>query len=260
MNSIQPKVKRLRVIPILFVIILFFLSGVAFAKFSSRQAENKDRTFDDSTLTPTPTLKVVINEDTVDLEVSSTPTKAVITVKPTVIPTKAPQTNNDIYYMKVDKFTSIGTYAPKDLVAIGTQRVSSVILTDLNKLLADAKKEGLDFKVSSGYRSYSDQEITFNYWVNQEIQKHPGWTRVQAEAEANKYSAKPGYSEHQLGTTVDILAQDTNYEFNSDPNSKSAKWIEANAAKYHFYVSYKYGSTMYNYEPWHIRWLPEGPK
>lgn len=163
----------------------------------------------------------------------------------------------DPAYYIVNKKTSLGNYEPKDLVKFNGINVSKRIVKDLEKLIAAAQKDGLKLKVVSGYRSYSKQVSTFNYWINKELEKHPAWSRQQAEQEANTYSAKPGHSEHQLGTTVDILSSENNYKFSSEISLKYINWIENNCQKYNFKISYPKTQSEYVYEPWHLRWYPD---
>ncbi len=162
----------------------------------------------------------------------------------------------DASFMKVSKTVSIGDYIPHDLVTFRDKKVAKRIVPDLEKLLQAAQKDGIILKVSSGYRSYADQVNTFNRWTNQECTKNPKLSRKEAEEIANTYSARPGHSEHQLGTVVDVLSSENNYRFSSDPKLKYIDWIEKNAQKFNFKISYPKSGTEYVYEPWHIRWYP----
>jgi D-alanyl-D-alanine carboxypeptidase len=74
-------------------------------------------------------------------------------------------------------------------------------------------------------------------------------------------SARPGHSEHQLGTTADISNADVGYrlteEFGETP---AGRWLAENAWRYGFVLSYPEGAeavTGYKYEPWHFRWVGE---
>ncbi len=156
----------------------------------------------------------------------------------------------------VSKTISLGTYIPEDITKFNGISVSKRILPDLQRLLKAADKDGLKLKVVSGYRSYIQQQTTFKSWTTKELQRHPSWTQAQAEQEANTYSAKPGHSEHQLGTTVDILSSENNYHFSADPKLKYVAWLEKNSSKYNFKISYPKTQTEYTYEPWHLRWHP----
>ena len=191
--------------------------------------------------------------------------EAIVSLTPsqTSTPTASPSANpTKVDYIKfpISKTNSVGQYIPENLVNLNPSlttksvRVRSEIVSDLTKLIQAAKSEGITLKVVSGYRSYGDQSVIFNNYVNQELRTNPNLTKQQAEAKANTYSAKPGHSEHQLGTTVDILSDEVNYQFDSNPNTKFAKWLEANSTKHNFEISYPQGNSEYIYEPWHLRW------
>lgn len=178
--------------------------------------------------------------------------------------TKVLLDSNEYLYYNIDKEISIGIYKPEDLVLLDSKLtfrkiyVSNIIIPDLVKLIEDAKRDGLDLKVVSGFRSYEDQRDLFEIYVQSELQKaNYQISREQAEANANKYSAKPGHSEHQLGTAIDILSSETNYVFSSDDNLKYVMWLENNSSKYNFRISYNKSNTQYIYEPWHLRWFPK---
>ncbi len=114
----------------------------------------------------------------------------------------------------VSKTVSLGKYTPHDLVSFKGVQVSKRIVQDLERLLEAAKKDGLTLKVVSGYRSYSYQENVFSRWTDKELAKNPKLSRRAAQELANTYSARPGHSEHQLGTVVDVLSAENNYSFN----------------------------------------------
>ncbi len=156
----------------------------------------------------------------------------------------------------VNKKVSLGNYAPKDLVSFQGVRVAKRIVPDLTRLLQDARKAGLTLKVVSGYRSYEKQKQVVQSWIAKEHKKNPRLTREQAQKRVDTYSARPGHSEHQLGTTVDILSAENGYQFSDDKKWKYVRWLEANAHRYNFKISYPEGSTEYQYEPWHLRWYP----
>jgi LAS superfamily LD-carboxypeptidase LdcB len=168
----------------------------------------------------------------------------------------AVQNESDPAFLKVDKKTSLAAFVPKDLTLFNGVYVRSCIIPDLKKLLAHARKDGLTLKVVSGYRSFEKQVQVFNSWVKKELQKNPKLTRREAEDKANNYSAKAGHSEHQLGTTVDILSSENNYQFSLDGDLKYVAWLEKNAPRYNFKISYPKDGIEYQYEPWHVRWYP----
>jgi len=119
----------------------------------------------------------------------------------------------------------------------------------LEKLFKKAKKDKIFLYAVSGYRSFKRQREIFKYNL-----KNDG------EA-ANRYSARPGQSEHQTGLAIDITcaANEFNltYEFE---NTDEYKWLCDNSYKFGFIVRYPKGKediTGYDFEPWHFRYVGE---
>ena len=146
-------------------------------------------------------------------------------------------------------------YVPPDLVAVPgayaapgyNSTMNATALDALERMLDGASAAGYDIRVVSGYRSYADQQYTYDYWVGQ-----------LGQAEADRVSARPGYSEHQLGMTAD-LGSGPNWDltdtFGATPDGQ---WLAAHAEEYGFVLSYPQGketTTGYAYEPWHFRYL-----
>ena len=107
---------------------------------------------------------------------------------------------------------------------------------------AAAKKDGISLWIVSGYRSYSRQETLYN-----------GYAAAGTKAEADRFSARPGYSEHQTG-----LALDLNNASGSFEGTKEADWLADNCYKYGFIIRYgkdKEQYTGFKYEPWHVRFV-----
>lgn len=113
----------------------------------------------------------------------------------------------------------------------------------LENMLNDAKNEGVDLKIISAYRSFAEQTSLKN-----------GYS-VTYGSGANQFSADQGYSEHQLGTTVDFTTFKTGTNFNAFKTTDSYKWLIDNAYKYGFILSYPDGNKYYQYEPWHWRFV-----
>ena len=106
----------------------------------------------------------------------------------------------------------------------------------------DAAKENISLFISSGFRSYNYQKTLYNGYVDRDGKKA-----------AEKYSARPGHSEHQTGLAIDV-----NNPSSSFINTKEAKWLEKNCWKYGFIIRYPNGKeniTGYQYEPWHVRYV-----
>jgi D-alanyl-D-alanine carboxypeptidase len=145
-------------------------------------------------------------------------------------------------------------YIPPDLVNI-TNKVSSKGIICLRKeaaenlleMLNDAKKEGLDIIVISGFRRPEIQEFLYYSYI-----------KVYGKKTLD-IIARAGHSEHQLGTAVDLDSGKikTNIEkyFAYTPEGK---WLSENSWKYGFVMSYPPNAskiTGYDYEPWHFRYI-----
>jgi D-alanyl-D-alanine carboxypeptidase len=126
----------------------------------------------------------------------------------------------------------------------------------MTELFNGAKSKGITVAILSAYRSYQTQITTYNYWVGE--QKKKGMTQAQAEIAASQISAKAGHSEHQLGTTADLKCSTCSNFDNSAGNLALYSFLETDAYKYGFVISYPKGKeslTGYSYEPWHIRFI-----
>lgn len=130
---------------------------------------------------------------------------------------------------------------------------SSIAREKINKLIQEAQKNGLNVSNQvSGFRSYQAQLGLYNNYVNQHGQK-----------EADTFSARPGYSEHQTGLAFDLIDNDGQLlgaSGTSESSIEAAKWLENNAHRYGFIVRYKpefVEKTGYTAESWHIRYVGE---
>jgi zinc D-Ala-D-Ala carboxypeptidase len=121
----------------------------------------------------------------------------------------------------------------------------------LGQMNQAALKESVHLKLYSGYRSYAYQKTVYASEVNSN-----------GQGQADRESARPGYSEHQTGWAADLVG--TN---NACPTQQcfattiEGKWLATNAYKYGFIVRYpqsKQSVTGYEYEPWHIRYVGTG--
>lgn len=152
-------------------------------------------------------------------------------------------------------FRLASSYAPTDLRSTadaglnGGQRVRKHVIADLKAMATAARAAGARLSVQSAYRSYATQVTTFQHWVDVH-----GW------AVAIKESARPGHSEHQVGTTLDFKSYGgpAPWDVRDWATSKAGAWMKANAWKYGFVMSYPKGKTSvtcYTYEPWHYRYV-----
>ncbi|MFC4767112.1 M15 family metallopeptidase [Effusibacillus consociatus] len=118
----------------------------------------------------------------------------------------------------------------------------------LEKLFAEANKDGIHLAGVSAYRSYATQQSLFTYYVN-----------VQGEEAARKYSAEPGHSEHQTGLAIDVSGSTGQCAVEDCfADTPEAAWLAKHAPEFGFMIRYPKGKesiTGYNYEPWHIRYV-----
>jgi D-alanyl-D-alanine carboxypeptidase len=149
-------------------------------------------------------------------------------------------------------------YAPADLVipniplrgsaSNGEMHVRQVAATAVERMTADAKAQGINFMLASGYRSYSLQVSVYGSEV-----------KSYGQAKADSESARPGFSEHQTGLAIDLEDAGRTCEVaDCFANLPEGKWLAANAYKYGFLLRYpqdKQSVTGYRYEPWHIRYI-----
>lgn len=164
-------------------------------------------------------------------------------------------TNPDSYLVVVNKDNKLdANYAPSDLRNLSGVPTKSPASTKMRKeaasafelLVKDAKKKGIELGAFSGYRSYADQQAAFD--------KHQDET----------ISAKPGYSEHQTGLAIDVVAakdvkkSSTEVLTTNFGQTPEGIWLKNNAYKYGFIIRYpesKVANTGYSYEPWHLRFI-----
>ncbi|MGK7376311.1 D-alanyl-D-alanine carboxypeptidase family protein [Planococcus sp. 1R117A] len=114
-------------------------------------------------------------------------------------------------------------------------------------MTADAKKQGIEIRTVSAFRSFSYQTGLYDNYVNQ-----------YGSAKANTISAKAGHSEHQAGLAFDFAGTSNTGLSKSFADTQEGQWLAANAHKYGFILRYPEGKehiTGYQFEPWHFRYL-----
>lgn len=114
----------------------------------------------------------------------------------------------------------------------------------LEDMLDAAKDQDIDIRVVSAYRSFGTQSgLKASYLTTY-------------GTGANAFAADQGYSEHQLGTTLDLTAFGQGVDLTTTfENTDAFKWLSANAYRYGFVLSYPPGNKYYQYEPWHWRFV-----
>lgn len=112
----------------------------------------------------------------------------------------------------------------------------------MDELLAAAKQDGMNLWVQSSYRSYQHQKSLYERYCARD-----------GQAAADRYSARPGHSEHQSGLAFDFNTIDMSFAATPE-----CTWLKENCWKYGFIIRYekdKEAITGYQYEPWHVRYL-----
>jgi zinc D-Ala-D-Ala carboxypeptidase len=145
------------------------------------------------------------------------------------------------------------TYAPEDLIDLDAlsgelslsrpgHRLRDEATEALREMSAAAARDGITLTVSSPYRSYEYQVVVYERWVNE----------LGREA-ADRVSARPGTSQHQLGTAVDFGCICDEFAEHA-----AGRWLFDHAHRFGYSLSYPDGYehvTGYSYEPWHYRYV-----
>lgn len=145
-------------------------------------------------------------------------------------------------------------YRPLDLTTLSPEYTYSSLreeyfftksLPYLQNLFTSAKADGITLYVKSGYRSFAEQKsLKSAYSVKYGV------------GTSNTFSAEQGYSEHQLGTTIDFITTGLNGQLNTNfDKTKEYQWLLNNAYRFGFELSYPKGNNYYVYEPWHWRFV-----
>lgn len=162
-------------------------------------------------------------------------------------------TDDKSLFFLIDKsHKAESSYVPKDLIALeknslfdlnkAGMKIRPEAYSALKEMSQAALNDGIRLLVSSVYRSYSYQENLFNYWVS-----------VDGLEEAERESARPGTSQHQLGTAVDFGSISDDFD-----KTQMGQWIYRNAAEYGWSLSFPKGYedvTGYRWECWHFRYI-----
>ena len=191
---------------------------------------------------------------------------------PTITPTMTPIglcseriPADDLLTIVTLTFQLSRNYEPADLVPLNGSfgdeitlgyptQVRQVILQPLVEMVTAMEAAGLQPLLISGYRSYAQQAIAYQKWV----ERNPETAAI--------LSAPPGFSEHQLGTTVDfsspelpLIVGEEDIQFHTYfYQTSEGQWLAENAHLYGFTLSYPrqaFAFTGFYYEPWHFRYV-----
>lgn len=151
---------------------------------------------------------------------------------------------NQYYFLGED-------YVPDNLVKIlgihtfTEEYIQEEVYESYKLMYKEALNEGIRFLVTSGYRSYNNQEAVYDDYVKRYGQDY-----------AKNYVAVPGYSEHQTGLALDIFTYGSTMK--TFDTTEGFKWLSNNAYKYGFILRYpkdKINLTGATYESWHYRYV-----
>lgn len=146
-------------------------------------------------------------------------------------------------------------YAPSDLRTIPAEyvyqqnkdyQIHKEVWPYLKDMVDDARDDNVDIQIISAFRSFGEQAVLKG-----------SYTFTYGAGSANQFSADQGYSEHQLGTTVDFTNSSVGASFSGFAASETFRWLETNAYKYGFILSYPQNNGYYQFEPWHWRFVGE---
>ena len=154
-----------------------------------------------------------------------------------------------------NKWHYLDKYEPSGLVLIDKkygqakyeQYLKKEAYEAFKKMYDAALKDGIDIYAASTYRSYDFQEDLYESYL-----------KIDTQEVVDTYSSRPGYSDHQIGLSCDILSY--KYDFDNFEESKAFTWLSENAEKYGFILRYpkdKEDITGYMYESWHYRYVGE---
>ena len=160
--------------------------------------------------------------------------------------------DKSLYFLIYKKHPVSSTYVPKDLIELKQNNYFNLnkkgmeirpeAYEALKKMGLAAQKDGITLLVSSVYRPYAYQDKLFNYWVS-----------VDGMEEAERESARPGTSQHQLATAADFGSISDDFD-----KTEMGQWVYKNAAGYGWSLSFPKGYedvTGYRWECWHFRYI-----
>ena len=149
---------------------------------------------------------------------------------------------------------SPANYAPTDLVTVKVHYISNPLMraeaaAALETMFAASVAEGAgELQIQNAYRSY-----------NVQVRVHDSWVARIGQAKADAQSARPGYSEHQTGLTLDITSRPETCSIQACfGQTPQGQWLAANAYRFGYILRYpadKTPITGYIYEPWHFRYV-----
>lgn len=135
---------------------------------------------------------------------------------------------------------------PKEYIYGNTKilKIQADVWSHLKNLFDNAKKDNIELYAFSAYRSFNEQSA---------LKK--AYAVTYGAGSANQFSADQGYSEHQIGTTLDFITTGLGGNLEGFEKTKAYTWLNKNAYKYGFVISYPENNKFYVFEPWHWRYV-----
>ncbi len=150
-----------------------------------------------------------------------------------------------VYFLNEHYVPDTLSYIPSEFVMSEQYlQIKSEVAPFLIDMLNAMESQGLNPRIVSAYRSYGYQEqLKHNHSV------------TYGTTISNQFVADQGYSEHQLGTTVDISNTTHGGDLEAFKDTPEYAWLRAHAHEYGFVLSYPKENTYYAFEPWHWRFV-----
>ena len=147
------------------------------------------------------------------------------------------------------------SYVPDDLENISQagfeftpgMALRGLVMADLRAMREAAAANGTPISLLATFRTHAQQADLYSRR-----------TEELGSSEAGSRVARPGHSEHQLGTTIDVTSEGAADVDQSWAASPTGQWIASNAHQFGFLLSYPSGAeerTCYDFEPWHLRYV-----
>ncbi|GFI16969.1 MAG: M15 family metallopeptidase [Lachnospiraceae bacterium] len=138
----------------------------------------------------------------------------------------------------------------------GNMKCDERIIKELNAMMDEAGKDGINLAICSPYRDLARQESLFNRKIKAYMQG--GMTYMDAYKISSQAVTVPGASEHQAGLALDIISDTYTVLEEGFADTPAGRWLEENCARYGFILRYPEGKeliTGIGFEPWHFRYV-----
>jgi zinc D-Ala-D-Ala carboxypeptidase len=233
--------------------------GAGYAFVEARQASTQPMTTQSATKPVTPSLPPVLDA-AAGAGGAGRPDAVSVNRVAQTTSLPAPGDSCDDLKVLVDRSHTLPPdYAPDDLVTLSEYKVPTLGSAEaemllrreaaghLRRLVKAAAADGEELVVASAYRSYADQRVAYRR------------LRSIYGSEADLMSARPGHSQHQLGTAVDFTNAAAGYEvWDYFGETSASLWLRDHAREHGFVLAYprsKEAETGYQWEPWHYRYV-----